>query len=115
LASNNNSGGTTDSHIALTLPASTSVTHYIVFRERELQRAHFSVDLNGTRFGGYYACKVDSDCVAISKGGCCPNGWKVAVNKSQVSAYNSIAMCAIEMICPLSVINDTRVAECNTA
>ncbi len=62
-----------------------------------------------------YSCKVDSDCTAISKGGCCPNGWKVAVNKSHVASYEASHECSDPQICPLYVIDDTRVAECNTA
>ena len=63
---------------------------------------------------GTYACKVDSDCVAISKGGCCPNGWNVAVNKNHVKSYEAAHECHTQQICPLYVIDDTRVAECNT-
>ena|SRR5580765_7964760 len=62
---------------------------------------------------GTYACKVDSDCVAISKGGCCPNGWNVAVNKNHVKSYEASHTCNEQIICPLYVIDDTRVAECN--
>ena len=62
---------------------------------------------------GTYACKVDSDCVAISKGGCCPNGWKVAVNKKHVKSYEASHVCKEQIVCPLYVIDDTRVAECN--
>ena len=63
---------------------------------------------------GTYACKVDSDCVAVSKGGCCPNGWNVAVNKNHVKSYEAAHECHTQQICPLYVIDDTRVAECNT-
>lgn len=63
---------------------------------------------------GVYSCKVDSDCVAISKGGCCPNGWNVAVNKTKVKSYEASHECNDPQICPLYVIDDTRVAECNT-
>ncbi len=63
---------------------------------------------------GVYACKVDSDCVAISKGGCCPNGWNVAVNKHKVKGYEAGHVCNEQIMCPLYVIDDTHVAECNT-
>jgi hypothetical protein len=63
---------------------------------------------------GVYACKVDKDCVAISKGGCCPEGWKVAVNKDKISTYEGSHTCTEAQICPLYVVDDTRVAECNT-
>lgn len=59
-----------------------------------------------------YACKTDSDCVAISKGGCCPEGWKVAVNSKDVSAYDKAHECTKPQICPLYVVDDTRQAEC---
>jgi hypothetical protein len=62
---------------------------------------------------GMYACKSDSDCVAISKGGCCPNGWNVAVNKSHVKQYEESHTCTEKVFCPLYVILDRRVAECN--
>lgn len=62
---------------------------------------------------GMYACKTDSDCVAISKGGCCPNGWNVAVNKQHVKAYEASHVCHEQIVCPLYVILDQRVAECN--
>ena len=62
-----------------------------------------------------YSCAKDSDCVAISKGGCCPEGWNVAVNKHHVKSYEASHVCNEETICPLYVIDDTRVAECNTS
>lgn len=64
---------------------------------------------------GVYSCKKDSDCVAISKGGCCPNGWNVAVNKNHVKAYEASHACHQHTICPLYVILDTRVAECDVS
>src|SRR5277367_1977951 len=63
---------------------------------------------------GVYTCKVDSDCVAISKGGCCPEGWKVAVNKGKITTYEASHTCDEKTICPLFVVDDTRVAECDT-
>lgn len=62
---------------------------------------------------GMYACKKDSDCVAISKGGCCPNGWNVAVNKDHAKQYTASHVCTEQRVCPLYVILDRRVAECN--
>jgi hypothetical protein len=61
-----------------------------------------------------YACTVDSDCVAISAGGCCPNGTEVAVNKHHIKAYENAHECTDPPhICPLYVIHETRVAQCN--
>lgn len=63
-----------------------------------------------------YACQVDSDCVAIPAGGCCPNGSEAAVNKHHVTAYNNAHECTNPPhVCPLYVIHETRVAQCNTA
>jgi hypothetical protein len=60
-----------------------------------------------------YACKVDSDCVAISEGGCCPNGRNVAVNEKYVDRYDAQHQCTkAHPICPLYVIDDTRQPEC---
>jgi hypothetical protein len=57
-----------------------------------------------------YACNVDSDCVAISKGGCCPEGWKIAVNADHQDEY--VNVCNEQIICPLYVVLDTRQPEC---
>jgi hypothetical protein len=62
----------------------------------------------------YYKCEADSDCVAIEKAGCCPNGYLVAVNKDKVKAYNTTFACTTPpQFCPHFVVNDTRVAQCN--
>ena len=62
------------------------------------------------------ACHVDSDCVAIPAGGCCPNGSDAAVNKHHVTAYENAHECTSPpCFCPLYVIHETRVAQCNTA
>jgi hypothetical protein len=61
------------------------------------------------------SCNVDSDCVAIEKPACCPNGMKVAVNKSHVTAYRNANKCEDPpTVCPMFLIDDTRVAQCNT-
>jgi hypothetical protein len=105
--------GTGVAHNSGTLSPSTDPTHYIVFREASLQKASFSVELEGKP--SFYDCQTDDDCVAISKGGCCANGWKVAVNVNEVMAYEAANACTVKNpICPLYVVNDTRVAQCNT-
>jgi hypothetical protein len=119
VAKNDDADGTTlDSHLTATLPGNTNpdiITYYIVFRDYSESDATFTVSLDGSA-PSFDACKVDSDCVAISKGGCCPNGFKVAVNKNEVAAYNAANACANpHPICPLFLINDTRIAECNFA
>lgn len=61
-----------------------------------------------------YQCDTDSDCVAVEKAGCCPNGFLVAVNKDEVKAYDDNYACtARPKFCPLFVVNDTRVAQCD--
>ena len=61
-----------------------------------------------------YGCTQDSDCAVIPKGGCCPNGWNVAVNKHHTTYYKNHNKCENpHQICPLYVVDDTRVAQCN--
>lgn len=61
-----------------------------------------------------YACQTDADCVAVEKAGCCPNGYLVAVNQDEVKAYETIYACQAQpAACPLYVVNDTRVAQCD--
>jgi hypothetical protein len=62
----------------------------------------------------FITCQQNTDCVAILKPGCCSNGWKVAVNRDHVAQYKAANACQqVHPICPLYVIDDTRVAECN--
>ena len=62
----------------------------------------------------FYACQADADCVAIEKAGCCPNGFLVAVNKNEVKAYDNKYACTTPpATCPLFVVHDTRVAQCD--
>lgn len=64
----------------------------------------------------YRACQIDDDCIAVARAGCCHNGWKTAVNHSEVDAYDGAFACHEERpICPLYIVNDTRVAECDRA
>ena len=61
-----------------------------------------------------YACATDDDCVAVEKAGCCPNGFLVAVNQGEVKAYDTTYACQTPpAACPLLVVHDTRVAQCN--
>jgi hypothetical protein len=60
------------------------------------------------------ACKVDSDCVAVPRVGCCDNGEKAAVNKGQVQSYAESFTCPTEHpVCPRYMIDDKRQPECN--
>jgi len=59
-------------------------------------------------------CESDVDCVAVPQAGCCNNGWKEAVNRSQVDVYEKDGACTrTHPICPMYIVNDTRVPECN--
>jgi hypothetical protein len=62
----------------------------------------------------YFKCEVDADCVAIEQPSCCPHGYQVAVNGHEVKAYEEKFACtAPPRVCPLYVVNDTRVAQCD--
>jgi hypothetical protein len=62
----------------------------------------------------YYQCESDDDCVAVEKAGCCPNGFLVAVNSCQVTAYDAKYACDNPgQICPRYIVDDTRVAQCD--
>lgn len=114
LGSNDDADATTlDAHIALTLPASKSETHYIVIRDYALTDATFDVELAGPT-GYSVACAHDEDCAAVSIGGCCPDGTLVAVNTSSVDDYATATACTIpQHACPEHIHLDTRVAECD--
>ena len=66
------------------------------------------------RLASYNSCNADSDCVATPKPACCPNGINVAVNKTKVASFDAANACKTPpQACPMFVILDTRVAECN--
>ncbi len=114
LGYNDDAGDTTfDSHVELTLRASTSDTHYIVFRDYWGSAAKFKVELSGPPTYDT-SCQHDSDCVAVSLGGCCPDGTLFAVNASSTDAYAAATACtAPPQLCPQHMVLDARVAECN--
>jgi hypothetical protein len=63
----------------------------------------------------FYACGVDSDCVAVPKANCCPTGALEAVNKQSVDAYRSSLVCEKKhRMCPQFRMLDRRVALCDT-
>jgi hypothetical protein len=55
---------TLDAHIHVQLAASTSATHYVVFRDYGMHAAHFTVELTGTAATNN-TCSVDADCAAV--------------------------------------------------
>lgn len=103
---------TLDAHIKVTLGKSDSITHYVVFRDYGWQKAHFTVSIEGGN--AMLACNKDADCVSIPQPMCCPNGKHVAVNKDHVDEYVDANACAQPpQICPLYLVNEDRVAECD--
>jgi hypothetical protein len=62
----------------------------------------------------YRACKVDADCVAVPRVGCCHNGWNQAVATTQKSAYTASFTCPdTHPICAMFIVRDTRTARCD--
>lgn len=116
VAHNDDADSTTlDSHIKVTLPANASATHYVVVRDYNLADARFKIELNGTApVPVWESCKVDSDCEAVPQVGCCNNGYKAAVNKHHVAAYEASFTCPPpKPFCPMFVILDRRVPVCD--
>ena len=62
------------------------------------------------------ACSVDADCVAVPRGGCCSNGWNEAVSTHHTKAYANATKCTLfpHPMCPMYLVHDTRVAQCDT-
>jgi hypothetical protein len=62
----------------------------------------------------FAGCVTDDDCVAIPQAGCCHNGWLAAVNRCSVADYTAANACdTTGPICPMYIVNDTRVAVCD--
>ena len=110
VASNDDSDGTTDSHIVAAHLQTGS--YYLVVREYNLQKATFVV--TAQRTNTLFGCNVDADCVAVPRG-CCRTGWKEAVASGREGDYETALGCDPQQICPLYVINDTRIPLCNSA
>lgn len=103
--------GGSDAHLVATLPA--DGTYWIAVRDYNLGNIKIDVTVEGT---GVYTCKLDTDCVAVPKAGCCDNGWLDAVNKDEVVAYDAFYACTNPApICPASKVVDARIAECSNA
>ena len=61
-----------------------------------------------------FACHMDDDCVAVPQAECCPTGRMVAVNKNHTDDYAAAYACTDKpTACPLYIIKDTRVPECD--
>lgn len=64
----------------------------------------------------FRTCKVDSDCAAVLRNGCCHDGRNEPVNQSSVDAYKASFTCPIaHPICPMHLILDHRVPACEAA
>jgi hypothetical protein len=102
-------------------PASAPGTYYILISEAHHATATFTLDLErpttvaAAATPEYLSCSADSDCVAVDRAGCCHNGYKDAVNASEVEAYRAANACKdAHHMCPMFMIVDKRVARCNT-
>jgi hypothetical protein len=64
----------------------------------------------------FRTCTLDSDCLAVDRVGCCHNGWKEAVAATQKEAYEKSFVCPQpHPICPMYIVQDVRVPECDNA
>jgi len=101
--------------VEATLTANTNPdihTYMVIAREDSLWDTDITVYLN-KKADPMFACNTDSDCVAVPKEMCCPNGTKIAVADGYQQAYHDAYQCKQPpRICPLYVINDTRVPVC---
>ena len=108
-------------------PGSPPGTYYILVSEIHHRLASFTVDLErpsttaattadaavaaNTATPAYLSCTADTECVAVERAGCCHNGYKDAVNASQVEQYRAAQACPEgHHPCPLFRILDKRVA-----
>jgi hypothetical protein len=101
-------------HIATTLTANASDTHYVVFAEKYGDDQRFAVTLKGPA-PNFYACQTDADCTVVYAGtNCCNNGKKTAVNASEVDAWEAASSCGAKpKICPLFMVYDPNVPQCD--
>ncbi len=63
----------------------------VAFREYSLNRATFTVTVRVKP--GMLACSTDSDCVKVSRGGCCTGWQSIAVNASRAQDYADANLC----------------------
>ena len=107
--------GNTNSHVKATLPASASITHYIVVRDYWLDPMNFTVELKGGSPDFAAGCNVDADCAKVDKA-CCANYGSTSVLASNAAAYKASLHCQVNQICPLFMTRaDYSAAECNGA
>jgi hypothetical protein len=96
----------------LTAPIAADGSYYIAFRDRNYNRATFTVTLKGS---GLFNCASDGDCVAVPRVECCPHGYKEAVNAHEVEAYQATYACTANprLLCAQFIAVDNRVAQCD--
>jgi hypothetical protein len=83
----------------------------VAFRDFHHRRATLTVTLDGE---GIFTCASDHDCVAVARAECCPTGLKAAINASAEARYYATYACGDHPnVCPIYLIVDRRVAECN--
>jgi hypothetical protein len=62
----------------------------------------------------FRSCLTDEDCVAVPVVGCCHNGWMASVSREMVQDYADSFRCPNERpLCPMYLVRDMRVPECN--
>jgi hypothetical protein len=62
----------------------------------------------------FRSCLTNDDCVAVPVVGCCHNGWMTSVSREMVQDYADSFRCPNERpLCPLYLVRDMRVPECN--
>jgi hypothetical protein len=113
------------SHIVTQLPPSAQPyphEYYIIFQDERKRPATFTVSvqkLGASPEGaaaGYLTCRVDTDCIAVPREGCCNNGYKDAVNREKLAEYRAANACRLKnTICPQFRIEDARVPQCDFA
>jgi hypothetical protein len=74
-----------------------------------------AADPGDAGLAAFQACQTDSDCVAVPKVGCCHNGYKEAVNVTQKDAYQASFTCQIRPMCPMFIIRDRGIPQCDSA
>ena len=114
-------------HFSAKLPSrGAAATYYILVSQESRKAAQYTLDLERPAAAAesapkanpeaYLTCRADSDCIAVERAGCCHNGWKDAVNQTQVAAYLQAHPCGTPRpICPMYMVNDRRAPSCNQA
>jgi hypothetical protein len=112
VAFNDDSNGSTNSHLEVTLPKHASRTHYVVTRDYFRGAMKFSVSLKGKSKRFDTPCNVDADCARVRPDCCQLQDW-ISVRADKVDAYRDSLKCAANIICPrIAVRENHAMAEC---